>query len=180
VAYAWYEYRFPSWKEEVVLPDGRKIIVKQRRDFIEGRGTRRTWLTFSLPEMGAERTWSEHMEPLLIAANGHDVWVAGWPAGYAQFAAYGLPRNGYVAFKWNGQDFSRVPFVSIPEALRQEQNLIRCVPETSYVSWQAKLPSGCDGSGRFLHGVSRKIDLSKMQAWANENSRLRNTTPQSD
>lgn len=35
-AYLWYDYRFPTWKEEVVLPDGRKIIVKQRRDFIEG------------------------------------------------------------------------------------------------------------------------------------------------
>jgi hypothetical protein len=49
LACGWYDHRFPSWKEEVVLPDGRKIVVTQRRDYIEGYGTRRTWLTFSLP-----------------------------------------------------------------------------------------------------------------------------------
>src|SRR5438034_606767 len=43
LGYAWYDYRFPSWKEEVLLPDGRKVVVKERRDFIEGYGTPSAW-----------------------------------------------------------------------------------------------------------------------------------------
>src|SRR5690349_2427466 len=98
VAYAWYDARFVSWEEEVLLMDGRRIVVKQRRDFIDGYGTRRTWLTFSLPEMGGERTWSEYMQPVLIAvANDGHVYVVGWPSGEKQLGMYRHPRYGYAA-----------------------------------------------------------------------------------
>src|SRR5205814_2401837 len=130
LGYAWYDYRFPSWKEEVVLPDGRKIIVKQRRDFIEGYGTRRTWLTFSLPEMGGEQTWAEYMQPVLVGVSKDgQVYVVGWPSGQKQMGMYRHPRYGYAAFRWTPTGFERVPFISIPEDLRQEENLIRCLPK---------------------------------------------------
>jgi len=128
VAYAWYAYRFPSWEETVALPDGRTIVVKERRDFIEGRGTRRTWLTFSLPEMGGEQTWSERLYPTMIGVADGNVYVVGRPRGSTQFSRYAFPRYVYVAFLWRGSSFERVPFLSVPEPLRSKENVRWCLP----------------------------------------------------
>jgi hypothetical protein len=181
LSYAWYDYRFPSWKEEVQLPDGRMIVVKQRRDFIEGYGTRKTWLTFSLPEMGGEQTWVEHMQPILLAVSKTgQVFVVGWPSGFKQMSMYRLPKYGYVAYQWKGAAFQRVPFLSVPEELRLQENLIRCTPKRRHVNWETKLAWGCDNNSDYVLGESRRIDLTKMQDWALKDAQLRNTLPQSD
>jgi hypothetical protein len=125
---AWYDYRFPSWSEEVLLPDGRKVTVAQRRDFIEGRGTRKTWLTFSLPEMGGEKTWAEWLYPTMIGSIDGKVYVIARPRGGKQFSMYSYPRYGYVAFEWRAGHFERVPFMSVPEALRLTENVRWCLP----------------------------------------------------
>jgi hypothetical protein len=128
LSYVWYDYRFPAWKEEVLLPDGRIIVVKQRRDFIEGYGTRKTWLTFSLPEMGGEKTWSQWLYPTMIGAADGKVYVVGRPRGGTQFNMYSYPRHVYVAFVWYGGSFERVPFLSVPEKLRIKENVRWCLP----------------------------------------------------
>ena len=181
IGYFWYSHRFPSWKEEVVLADGRKIIVKQRRDYIEGYGTRKTWLTFSLPEMGGEQTWSESMSPVLIAVTpAHEVYVAGWPSGFNQSKMYNLPKYGYVAYKWNGSAFLRVPFLEIPREYRQETNILRCFPRLAYIEWENKMEFGCDSKGHFSPNISREIDLEKMKSWAIRNAKLNNVLPKSE
>lgn len=128
LSYAWYGYRFPSWDERVLLPDGRTIVVRERRDFIEGRGTRRTWLTFSLPEMGGEQTWSEWLYPTMIGVADGKVYVVGRPRGSTQFRRYSHPRYAYVAFRWRDGKFERVPFLSVPEHLRTRENVRWCMP----------------------------------------------------
>jgi len=128
LSYAWYDYRFPTWKEEVLLPDGRMIVVMQRRDFIEGYGTRKTWLTFSLPEMGGEQTWAEWLYPTMIGATDGKVYVVGRPRGSQQFRIYSHPRYAYVAFEWKGNQFQRIPFLSVPESLRVKENVRWCLP----------------------------------------------------
>lgn len=179
--YAWYDYRFPSWKEEVMLPDGRKIVVKQRRDFIEGFGTRKTWLTFSLPEMGGKQTWSEHMQPVLVTVSKDgEVFVVGWPSGQKQIGMYRHPRFGYVAYQWRPGGFERVPFASIPEDLRQEENVIRCLPKPAFSKWEAKLQAGCNEDGEYVIGGSRKIDIRRMQQWALKQAERQNITPLSE
>lgn len=181
LVYLWYDYRFPSWSEEVLLPDGRKIIVKQRRDFIEGYGTRRTWLTFSLPEMGGERTWSEYMQPILIAVTASkEVYVVGWPTGEKQLMRYEHPRYGYAAFRWSGGAFARVPFISLPEALRQEENVVRCNPKVSFLDLREKATHGCDEHSEFVAGVPKRIDVAKMQEWAMRRAQRHNITPLSE
>lgn len=128
LACAWYDYRFPSWKEDVLLPDGRKIIVKQRRDFIEGYGTRKTWLTFSLPEMGGEQTWEQWLYPTMIGVVDGKVYVVGRPRGSRQFEMYSYPRYVYVAYEWRNGRFERVPFLSVPLLLRTAENIRWCLP----------------------------------------------------
>ena len=127
-AYGWYLYRFPSWKEEVQLPDGRKIIVKQQRDFIEGYGTRRTWLTFALPEMGGKQTWMQWLYPTMIGVDNGKVYVVGRPRADKQFRMYRYPKYVYVAFEWKNDHFQRIPFLSVPEQLRKEENIRWCLP----------------------------------------------------
>jgi len=128
LGYAWFEYRFPSWKEEVLLPDGRIIVVKQRRDFIEGYGTRKTWLTFSLPEMGGERTWAQWLYPTMIGVADGKVYVVGRPRGSKQFSMYSYPRYVYVAYEWRNGQFERIPFLTVPESLRIKENVRWCLP----------------------------------------------------
>lgn len=181
LAYSWYDSRFPSWKEEVLLTDGRKVVVTQRRDFIEGYGTRRTWLTFSLPEMGGEQTWVEYMQPVLVAVSKDGkVYVVGWPSGQKQIGMYRHPRYGYAAFLWGPSGFERVPFISIPESLRQEENLIRCLPKPEFTRWEAKLQAGCNEHGEYVGGGSRKIDLGRMQEWALKQAERQNIKPLSE
>lgn len=181
LGYAWYDYRFPSWKEEVLLPDGRKIIVKQRRDFIEGYGTRKTWLTFSLPEIGGEQTWVERMQPVLIATSRDGaVYVVGWPTGEKQLMRYEHPRFGYVAFRWNGSAFVRVPFMSVPEGIRGEENVVRCFPGREFLSWETKTSHGCNEYSEFLPGITRRIDVAQMQDWALRQAKRHNITPLSE
>jgi hypothetical protein len=181
LAYMWLERRYTDWKEEVQLADGRNIVIEQRRDYLEGYGTRKTWLTFSLSEMGGEQTWTESMQPVLIAVT-HDglVYVAGWPSGEKQMDTYRHPRFGYAAFKWNGKKFERVPFLSIPEGLREEENVIRCIPQSRYVTWATKLTSSCDGTSTYVSGGTRKIDLTYMQNWARMQAQRQNIEPLSD
>ena len=181
IGYAWFDYRFPSWKEEVLLPDGRKIIVRQRRDFIEGYGTRKTWLTFSLPEMGGEQTWSEYMQPILIGVGSDKkVYVVGWPSGEKQMSRYRHPRYGYVAFGWDSGAFERIPFMSVPAALRLEENVVRCNPGKDFLAWAEKSTHGCNEESVYLEGISRKIDLQQMEAWALARAKRNNIVPLSD
>ena len=183
LGFAWYDYRFPSWEEEVLLPDGRKIVVKQRRDFIEGYGTRKTWLTFSLPEMGGERTWVEYMQPALLGISKEgEVFVVGWPTGEKQMGMYRHPRYGFVAFKWEHSSFERVPFTTVPEELRREENLIRCLPLSKghFFSWETKIQAGCNANGEFVTGASRQIDMQYMQDWALRQAKRNNIKPLSE
>jgi len=82
IGYLWINARYPNWEEEVQLPDGRKFVVKQRRDYADGYGTRKTWLTFSIPELRGEQTWTESMQPVLIAVR--TMVKSTWQAGPAE------------------------------------------------------------------------------------------------
>jgi hypothetical protein len=104
------------------------IVVKQRRDFIEGRGTRKTWLTFSLPELGGEQTWSGSLYPTMIGASKGTVYVVGRPRGSTQFSMHSYPRYVYVAYQWREGRFQRIPFMEVPEPLRQRENIRWCLP----------------------------------------------------
>ena len=63
LAWQWYQSRYPTWKEEVQLSDGRVIVVEQKHEVYENYGTNQSWVT-SLPEMGGERTWHSHLLPM--------------------------------------------------------------------------------------------------------------------
>ncbi|MFN5029594.1 MAG: hypothetical protein ACK5D9_10725 [Burkholderiales bacterium] len=160
LAYAWYSARFPTWREEVRLSDGRVITIEQKRDHIEGRGTRRTWLTFSLPEMGGKQTWDQLLYPSIIDVAHGKVYVIGRPRGSLQFRFYGHPRYVYVAYEWRNGAFERIPFMSVPERLRQAENVYWCLPPTGaeWVDLAMKESQLCEvGDDNFP--IKRIVDL---------------------
>lgn len=79
----------------MALPDGRTILVRETRDYVEGYGTRRTSLTFSLPELGGEQTWEEWLYPTMIGVDQGNVYVVGRPRGSRQFRIYSHPKFVY-------------------------------------------------------------------------------------
>lgn len=102
--------------------------MKQTRDFIEGRGTRKTTLHFSLPEMGGEQTWEHWLYPAMIGVANGKVYVVGRASGTRQFSMYLHPKYAYVAFEWRDSEFQRIPFLSVPEQLRTRENVRWCHP----------------------------------------------------
>lgn len=165
------DYRLPSWNEEVVLSDGRMLIVHRRHDYVEGYGVSRTWLTFSLPEMGGKQTWSEWMYPAIVDVSDGKVYVVGFTPGEKQFSSYFDPRFLMVAYMWNGKEFARVPFLTVPEKIRAKENILRCSKRGENTTWTLKQSGWCDELGEYGFGNSRSVDLQKLEASAISKSR---------
>lgn len=123
----WYEERFPSWREEVQLSDGRVLKIAQKRKYFKGYGTDQSWVKFSLPESGGERTWHSHLEPMRLDVHDGKVYVFGRPRGPKQFAYYGYPKHFVAAFVWDGGGFRRIRFNELPEQVRKEENILTCI-----------------------------------------------------
>jgi hypothetical protein len=177
----WYDNRYPTWKEEVQLSDGRVIVIKQKHEYYENYGTNQSWVTFSLPEMGGAQTWHSYLRPMRLDVFEGKIYVFGSPRGERQFDYYRLPKNYLVAFSWNGQTFVRIPFLSVPEAIRREENLYSCVPEnrSRLVDIQIKAKEWCPVIGdRWKFGKAIKLD--DYIALANFYARLRNATTVTD
>lgn len=126
--YAWYDHRYPHWREEVRLSDGRTIWIEQRHDYRDHYGTSQSWVTFSIPETNGEVTWHSDLTPQRVDVHQGKVYVFGAPRGEMQFGFYKNPRHYMVAFKWTGSAFERIPFLDLPPIVRHQENVYPCVP----------------------------------------------------
>lgn len=124
----WYQKRYPSWYEEVRLSDGRVITIHQKREYYENYGTAQSWVTIDLPELGGKQVWHSYLMPQRVDVVDGKVYVFGIPRGDVQYSYYSDPKNYIVAFSWEGLGFGRIPFASVPESIRQEENVYRCLP----------------------------------------------------
>jgi hypothetical protein len=181
VACKWYEARYPIWREEVRLSDGRSIIVTQKHEYYEDYGTNQAWVTFSLPEMGGERTWHSYLKPMRIDVIDGVVYVFGRPRGDRQVKYYQYPRHYLVAFKWDGNSFARVPFLSLPSDFRRRENIFPCIPDSrgSLITWPQKEANWCAASdSKGL--LTREIDLQVYERLAIEYARRDGGVPLTD
>lgn len=177
----WYEHRYPTWEEEVQLSDGRVIVVKQQREYYDNYGTAQSWLTLSLPELGGERTWHSYLEPMRVDVVEGKVYAFGRPRGDKQVQHYVYPKQYLVAFVWNGTEFVRVPFMSLPTQARSSENIFPCLPpdRSTQLKWPVKEASWCppsDNKGL----LTRKINLSAYVDLANEYARRSGGLPITD
>lgn len=118
-----------SWKEEVLLHDGSKLIVKRsqsyggRQEIGQSRPIKEHTISFTLPGSNKAVTWtSEYSEDVgranfnLLAVhllNGVPYIVAA-PNLCPSYNKWGRPNPPYVFFKYDGKAWQRIPLEAFP------------------------------------------------------------------
>lgn len=118
-----------SWKEEVLLHDGHKIIVKRsqnyggRHEIGQSSPVKEHTITFDLPDSGKAISWtSEYGDDLgrtnfnllaLHILNGTPYLVTE-PNLCLSYNKWGRPNPPYVIFKYEGKEWQRVALSEFP------------------------------------------------------------------
>lgn len=179
--WTYYEARYPQWSEEVQLTDGRVIVIHQKQEVFDNYGTNQSWIEIDLPELGGNRIWHSYLIPQRIDVIDGKVYVFGSPRGDRQYYYYGDPKNFMVGFVWNGHEFVRTPFLSIPKQAREEENVFSCVPETrgTLLTVRQKNDHWCPPKGDEGQ-FTRKLNLIAFQEAAVRYSRRAGGKPSSE
>lgn len=147
-----------SWKEEVLLHDGQKIIVKRsqsyggRHEIGQSSPIKEHSITFTLPGSSKNLTWtSEFGEDVgmtyfsllaLHLLNGIPYIVAE-PTNYLSCNKWGRPNPCYVFFKYNGKAWQRIPLAEFPAefkninvilSTKQEKEIEQLASKHGYIS----------------------------------------------
>ena len=181
IAWGYYQSRYPSWYEEVRLSDGRIITIHQKHEYFENYGTNQSWVEIDLPELGGKRVWHSYLMPQRVDVQQGVVYVFGRPRGPRQISYYQYPKNHMVALKWTGTEFVRIPFLQVPEKIRQAENVYPCIPtpKLSIVTIKAKDDKWCEPTGD-KGQFSKLINLYDYQQLAIQFARLDGGLPISD
>lgn len=124
------------WKEEVVLHDGKVLVVERTStlgDYIVPGSseppTIAQSLVFYLPGKNKRASWasefrSEGPEPnglgvLLLDIVGGIPYLATSPAGCISYNKWSRPNPPYILFKYNQEKWERIPLESFPPELVQ-------------------------------------------------------------
>lgn len=130
-----------DWKEEVLLHDGKKIVV-ERSEQLGGRPTlesreRQTLsqtITFTVPETGHQVTWemsfrNDVPEPnsvnvmVLDIVNGTP-YIGGYPAGCIAYNKWGRPNPPQILFKYESGQWKRITLAEFPTQLIQANVIV--------------------------------------------------------
>ncbi len=147
-----------SWKEEVLLHDGSKIIVKRsqsyggRHEIGQSSPVKEHTITFSLPNSGKTINWtSEYGEDLgrtnfnllaLHILNGTPYLVVE-PNLCLSYNKWGRPNPPYVFFKHDGKAWQRIQLSEFPAVFRtinlivnngREEDIERLASKLGHVS----------------------------------------------
>lgn len=118
-----------SWKEEVLLHDGTRLIVKRsqsyggRHEIGQPRPIKEHTIAFTLPNTNKTITWtSEYSDDLgranfnLLAVhvlNG-TLYIVAEPNLCPAYNKWGRPNPPYVFFKFDGKAWQRIPLEEFP------------------------------------------------------------------
>lgn len=147
-----------SWKEEVLLHDGQKIIVERsqtyggRHEIGQSQPIRKHTISFTLPHSNKTLTFkSEYSEDVgranlnllaLHVLNGTPYIVAE-PNLCLAYNKWGRPNPPYVIFKYDGKAWQRIPLSQLPAEFKvinlivnngREEDIERAAAVNGYVS----------------------------------------------
>lgn len=132
-----------SWKEEVLLHDGNKIVVDrmvkrggrhevgQKPSFTEQR------LSFTVPSSTHTITWEDHTSQDLGQANflpmaldivGGTPYLVVYPMGCLSYNKWGRPNPPYVIFRYQDKEWMRIPLSELPTEFTTP-NMIFSMPD---------------------------------------------------
>lgn len=131
-----------TWKEEVLLHDGGKIVV-ERSITRGGHGiahqelaTEET-LSFSFPGSNQNVVWKDKFSEeigsssfnlLMLEIQGSTAYIVASPMGCLSYNKVGRPNPPYVVFKYQGKEWSGIPLRELPIELKLP-NLIVSSPD---------------------------------------------------
>lgn len=118
-----------SWKEEVLLHDGSKIVVKRsqsyggRNEIEQSPPVKEQEVTFTLPGVGERVTWkSEYGEDvgranfnlLALHIQNNMPYIVASPNLCLSYNKWGRPNPPYVIFKYEDKEWKRIPLQELP------------------------------------------------------------------
>lgn len=127
-----------SWKEEVLLHDGKKMIVERsqtrggRREIGQEVPVAEHVVSFKQPGTGQLVTWKSEqgMEPekssllpLALEVVAGTPYIVTTPAGCIAYNKWGRPNPPYVVQKFDGKTWQRIPLADFPAEIK-EANLV--------------------------------------------------------
>lgn len=132
-----------SWKEEVLLHDGSKIIVTRtverggRHEIGQQPPYKDQSLSFTMPGTNREVVWEDKFSedlgsasflPMLLDINQGVPYLVAHPMGCLSYNKWGRPNPPYVVFKYQGQEWRRIPLQELPVEIKTP-NLIFSDPD---------------------------------------------------
>lgn len=132
-----------SWKEEVLLHDGQKVIVARsvdrggRHEIGQQPPIKEQSLTFTLPTTSERIIWrSDYSQdvgladfmPILLDIVEGTAYVVTTPVGCLSYNKWGRPNPPYVVFKYDGKEWQRITLLDLPVEIKAP-NLIISSPD---------------------------------------------------
>jgi hypothetical protein len=119
-----------TWKEEVVLHDGRKLLVERSQTY-GGRSEpgqsgpiREHRMRFMPPETNRSIEWESEYDkelgrtnfiPLALHVVNHTPYVVAYPNLCLSYRKWGRPNPPYVIFEYKNGVWKRIPLRDLPE-----------------------------------------------------------------
>jgi hypothetical protein len=133
-----------SWKEEVLLHDGSKIIVTRaverdgRHEVGQNPPYKEQSLVFTMPGTKQQVTWEDKFSedigtasflPMLIDIVKDTAYLVASPMGCLSYNKWGRPNPPYVIFKYDAKAWQRIQLQELPAEIKIP-NLIQSSPDT--------------------------------------------------
>jgi len=118
-----------SWKEEVLLHDGSKVVVERkverggRHEVGQPSPIKEHTVTFTLSHTGQTITWTSEYDESLGRTNFHLLavhvlngtpYIVTEPNLCLSYNKWGRPNPPYVFFKYDGTAWQRIPLEAVP------------------------------------------------------------------
>ncbi|MEI8014005.1 MAG: hypothetical protein WCH20_04125 [Nitrospira sp.] len=138
-----YGYGGDSWKEEVLLHDGSKIMITRtverggRHEVGQKPPYKEQGLSFTLPGTNQTITWEDHYSqdigtanflPMALEISGGTPYLVVSPMGCLSYNKWGRPNPPYVIFQYQGKEWKRISLQELPTEIKMP-NLIFSSPD---------------------------------------------------
>ncbi|MFC1537185.1 hypothetical protein ACFL48_05205 [Pseudomonadota bacterium] len=137
----WWHFTYTtSWKEEVLLHDGRKVIVERsykqdpfaRREIGQSAPRVEDVIRFAIPGTNQEIEWKNdwgaqlqsNLTLLMIDFQNDTPFIAAYPSSCPGYNKWGRPNPPYVFFKYTGKEWERVTLEDFPSEFKKANVMI--------------------------------------------------------
>lgn len=155
-----------SWKEEVLLHDGRKIVVERwhkrggRHEITSAPPVKEQSITFTVPETNKTLTWrdkysedvgSANFEILALHIQDGTPYIVLTAYGCLSYNKWGRPNPPYVIFIHDGKEWQRIQMAELPASFKD----INLVIDTS--NNEKRLSSLGNISAELIRGFNNSL-----------------------